>query len=73
MCVCGSNDTLRQLQSNTQVLANFLMQFYDVYVMLFTSFIQPLLLLLTLQWGTVDAEIKDPSVENLELKSSPFM
>ena len=25
-----------------------------------------------LQWGTADAEIKDPSVENPDLKSSPF-
>ena len=24
------------------------------------------------QWGTEDAEIKDPSVENQELKGSPF-
>lgn len=30
------------------------------------------LLLLFPQWGTADAEIKDPSVENPELKGSAF-
>ena len=28
--------------------------------------------LLSVQWGTADAEIKIPSVENTELKGSPF-